>query len=208
MNKSKTAIAIFAVMTAVSVTKAEDTTLNFDGHGQTKSFAAILAETPAAEVPTVAKASNIDSNNAQEKVFLKLEKGNQLALSAAVINGNPFGTDIMMLIGDPKTDILYNNDSAYFVSKDGNAYITVAESTDKRFISLLHKANTPALQNKNAIACKFVEMVLWELVKGVWTQVIRQVKECYTEPDTTPSTPANSGSQGPLIWPERTSGLQ
>ena len=109
---------------------------------------------------------------------------------------------IKLLIQTPKTDILYNNAAVYFVSKDGKVYATIFESKDEQLIALLRKSTAPAQQTKNAVVCTFVEMVLWELVKGVWTEVIRQVKQCEPVSNNT-ETPSNAGSGGPISWPVR-----
>lgn len=193
MKRTSILIAVFAVIVAASVAKANDIAVNFDGNEPAVSFAGLVAAAPAIEAPLPSQ-GHCDQNDGQEsQIFFKLGKDKQQTLSASIIQGD-FNWDTRILIGETKTDILYNSAVVYFVSKDGNKYVTMHESTDKRLITLLHKANQPALQTKNAVVCKFVEMVLWELVKGVWTEVIKQVKECSSNTDTDPDTHSGSGS--------------
>jgi len=106
--------------------------------------------------------------------------------------------NIMLLIKNEKTDILYNQESILFtILGDDNRYKVSLESHDKNLIKLFHMLNGTAIETKNAgVVCRFVEMVLWELVKGVWTEVIKQVKECYSEDMGNPTDTGNTAGSG------------
>lgn len=204
MKKLNILIAVFTVLATASIAKADGVDINFDSNkGAPKSFTDLIAAAPIPTPPSNISLTNTESGLQSDHVFYKLEKSKQQALaSASSIHG--LGSKIELLIQAQKTDILYNNTAVYFVSKDGKAYTTLFKSTDERLVAVLLKSSSPAQQAKNAIFCKFVEMVLWELVKGVWTEVIKQVKECYSESDDTETpTPSNPGSGGPISWPVR-----
>jgi len=128
--------------------------------------------------------------------------GGPKPLSEVIATKNLFSSEVVMAIADPKIDILYNRTAVYFVSKAGDSYITVLESSDKRLVGLLLKVNAPELQNKN-VWCQVIEHVLWVLVEGVWTRVVEEYEECHSGPNPSANNPGNSGSGGPITWPVR-----
>lgn len=102
-----------------------------------------------------------------------------------------------MLLNDDNADILYNNKTVLFVNAiNGNRYNTLLESSDTRFLGLLRELNVPAAQQtrQSQVVCRFVEMVLWAFVQGVWKEVIKQVEECHTEPAPDTTDNGSSGS--------------
>ncbi len=58
------------------------------------------------------------------------------------------------------------------MDKVGGSYKIVAENSDR--LLLVGAGNS----RKGNPICTLVEYVLWKMIDGVWTQVIKQVKEC------------------------------
>lgn len=67
--------------------------------------------------------------------------------------------------------------------------MVVAESSDK----LLPPGAGDYKKGGNPV-CVLVEYILWKLIDGVWTEVIKQVKECHSDIDTDPNPHPGSGS--------------
>jgi len=199
---TKVIIAVVGtICLGIGLVNAGELQVNFDGESnQGTSFMELTRMSPVTEAfPPV---SAVPSDETQDgRVFYKLGKADQLALLKVVFKteNSLLDRDILSLISDEKTDILYNDKAVFFVNAlDGNRYTTLRKSDNKRLIGLLQGVNpSGAQQTKQAqVICKFVEMVLWELVKGVWTEVRKQVKECYTETDPGSTSGGSSPSNG------------
>jgi len=202
MKKSNMLIAVFAVLAAASVAKAENLAISFDSrNGNEISFKDISRQLEVTET-SLPVADDRESEKAFEKTFYKLAKERQEVIFSGKSIEKIFGGDLVMLGRDKEIDILYNRQAVCFVSKTGKNFRIERRTADSRLVELVHGGAFAQSQMKNAVVCTFVEMVMWELVKGVWTEVIKQVKECHTEPDPT-YNPGNTGSGGPITWPER-----
>ncbi len=202
MRKMNILAAVAVVLAAASVAKAENPAIGFDGrNGNESAFKAVSGQLEVPEA-TLSVADDREIGEAFEKTFYRLTKVRQEDIFTGILVEKSLGKDLVMLGRNKEIDILYNKQALYFVSGSGKNYSTELKTTDPRLIKLVLGGVVEQPQTKNAVVCKFVEMVVWELVKGVWTEVIKQVKECYTEPDSA-YNPANTGSGGPITWPER-----
>jgi len=199
MKKSDSLVVMFIVVMAVaSASRAEEMVPDFDGRSG-KGISSDGIKTGIAEAdlfhPVAAIAVEAEK---PVPVFYKLGKVGRRKLRDMVLKEDvSLDRNVVALINSNNTDILYNDAGVVFVNLiKGNSYNTILECSDRRLIALLREQTLSgqAKGRRQSPVCELVERTLWVLVQGVWTEVIKQVRECHTEPDSDNSDNGGSGS--------------
>ncbi len=180
MKKTSVLIAMFAVIAASSVARAQIGTIDFDGKVPANApiNREILSLGDASQIPVSAPSmmpQRTFSNDAEvdkNTTFIELPAARRESFRNAVLSYSGASTRILSLVDDNNVKILYGHSGILFLGKVAGKYQVIAESNDR---ALLLGAGRSL---RGGPVCKLVEYVLWKLVDGVWTEVIKQVKEC------------------------------
>lgn len=180
MNKNKIAIAAFAIIAVASVARAQIVSIDFDGKAGVNAPIGqeILSLGDASQIPVSAPAmmpQRVFSNAAEvdkSTTFIELPAARRESFRKAVLSYSGDSARILSLVDDNNVKILYGHSGILFLGKTAGKYQVIAESNDRTLLLGAGKSL------RGGPVCKLVEYVLWKLIDGVWTEVIKQVKEC------------------------------
>lgn len=223
MKKTSILIAMFAVIAAVSSVRAEGFGVDFDkGSFRTADFIKAIAENEKA-VPILPEGVSVEMiGKANPSKMYALGKTGMQRLHKEIIDQpiKSLGQDVLGLINNEKTTIIYNDKEVYFVSAVAeNTYNILQTESNAQLINVLLKLKGQAQgevysQNKGWITvCK--DVLTWVSLIRDGVEVTVQVYKymCAQEWEDTPSTPGSGGTPSvpgsggvPGIYPQRNGG--
>ena len=190
MKKASILIAMFTVIAATLAARAEIAPIDFDGNAPANSqiIQELLSLGEVSQIPVSAPEiipQRTFSNMAEvdkTATFMELPEARRESFRKAVLARGSDSARILSLVDDSNIKILCGHSGILFLTKIAGKYQVIAESNDRMLL--------PGAGNsvKAAPICVLVEYVLWKMVDGVWTEVIKQVKECYSS-DNDPYEP-------------------
>lgn len=195
MKKTSILIAMFAVIAAASAAMAEGPQIDFEGQ-VSGGVPGILAVINIAEDIKIPMPENPETTMLPKRVFdgtaevdktatfLELPAERRAKFREILSSGNINTAKLLPLVDDKYIKIIYGPTGVLFLSRSKGGYRVVEETSDRLLL-------LGAGDYRKTPICTLVEYVLWKLIDGVWTEVIKQVKECYSA-DT--DTHGGSGS--------------
>jgi hypothetical protein len=207
MKKSEIAVAVFTMISAASIARAESFNVDFDkGLFRTVDFmetvkTSDISKADADNVVSIipVPATTIDTLT---PTLYKLSVPGLQRLKKEALSMHDLSKEFLQLINEEKTIVLYNEFNVLLVTPVGNDQHVILESNDRQLLEFLSKQETEVLQaglqNRGKVkVCKTVIKTLWKWVKEAWVAYDITEEICsWEENDTTPTNTGNPGGSG------------